>query len=438
MPSGKKGVAISAIGNLLPPAAGLATAPILASALGPSGRGELAAATTALVLAVSISTLGLPQALIYYSARKGHSHRQLALKITAGLGIAGLLATACLYMLSDTLSAGNQHLAKLISYAGLAISPALIMASLRGIASGVQAWTLVAGEKLLSSFLRLVAILVAYQFDLLTVESATFIIALTTFVGIIAYFPLPRLVQTYSPAIHLDPTWRDVMPLSATFWIGVATGALLARVDQMLLFPLAGAEQLGIYAVAVSISEMALLFNYAVNAVINAREAHKPDLESLAMAARISSLITTCGCVALGTLSIWAVPLLFGKGFSEVVQVVWILLVGITLGNSGSVVGSGLNGRGRPGLRSASMSIALAVNIGALFLISPYWGAIGAAISTSLATITFALINFILFKRVYKVNIWNFVGVRRSDLAFLRQSVRLENRKKRAPSRTHA
>lgn len=436
MPSGKKGVAISAVGNFIPPAVGLATAPILATALGPTGRGELAAVTTALVLTVSISSLGLPQALIYFSARKGRDHRQLVFKITAALGIIGLMATACLYSLSETLSGGNVQLARLISYAGFAISPALILASLRGVASGVQAWTLVAGEKLISSGLRLTAIVVAYNLSLLTVENATFIVAVTTFIGILAYFPLPRLVRSHTSAVEMEPTWREIMPLSATFWIGVATGALLARIDQILLLPLAGAEELGIYAVAVSISEMALLFNYAVNAVINAREAHRPDIESLAMAARISSLVTGFGCVALGTLCIWAVPFLFGQNFSDVVPTVWILLAGIAFGNAGTVVGSGLNGRGRPGLRSTSLSIALAANIGCLFLLAPLWGAIGAAISTTIASIVFAIINFLIFQRTYQVKATNFLGIRKEDLKFLFQALALRKKQQKIPVQT--
>jgi O-antigen/teichoic acid export membrane protein len=422
-PSGKKGVVISAVGNLIPPAVGLATAPILAVTLGPTARGELAAVTTALVLAVTIGTFGVPQALVYFSARKGRNHSQLVLKSTAGLGLFGLAASACVWLLADTLSSGNDHVARLISYAGLAISPALILASLRGVASGVQAWALVAGERIISSGIRLVAIIVAFQMGALNIENATIIIATTTFVGILAYLPLPRLVRYHTATICLEPTWREVVPLSATFWVGVATGALLARIDQLLLLPLAGAEQLGIYAVAVSISEMALLFNYAVNAVINAREAQKPDSESLAMAARISSLITCGGCVALGTVCIWVVPRLFGEDFTEVVKVVWILLAGIALSNAGTVIGSGLNGRGRPGLRSMSMSVALLLNIGLLAVLSPHWGAPGAAMSTAIASIIFATLNMLLFRTVYKSKISSFIGIRKSDLLFLLSAV---------------
>lgn len=424
VPSGKKGVAISALGNLIPPVVGLATAPMLASALGPTGRGELAAATTVLVLFVSMSTLGLPQALIYYTARKGKNHHTLVLKITLLLGCFGILSSACIFILSEFLSDGNAHLAKLICFAGLAISPALILASLRGIASGVQAWILVASEKFISNALRLSAILLAYTSDRLTLETATLIIAITTFIGILAYVPLPRFTRAYEPISSLEPHWQEILPFSIKLWAGVLTGALLARLDQVIMLPLAGATQLGIYAVAVSIGEMALLFNYAVNAVMNAREAHNPSAESLAMAARISSLVTALGCVAIALLSVWAVPLVFGNEFSSVVPVIWILLTGIALGNAGSVVGSGLNGRGRPGMRSASSAIALVVNVVSLIILAPSFGAIGAAIATTVATIALGAINLAIFKRIYGVKIRRFIGVRRSDLEFLLTAMR--------------
>ena len=62
----RRGVAISTFGNLIAPAAGLITAPILAQSLGVVGRGDVAAATTPLLLATSVLTLGL--LLLYRSS----------------------------------------------------------------------------------------------------------------------------------------------------------------------------------------------------------------------------------------------------------------------------------------------------------------------------------------------------------------------------------
>lgn len=424
MPSGRRSVLITTGGNFIPPAVGLATAPMLASALGPAGRGELAAATTALILGVSITTFGLPDALVYYSARKGPNHRNMVLKITALLGLAGLLCSACIFALSGFLSSGDAHLAKVISYSGLAAFPALILASVRGVASGLQAWALVTYEKVFSHGIRLLGLTAAYVLGALTLELAAFIMAVTQFIGILAYMRLPRIARAHGTDTVTDPQWTQLLSFGSRVWVGSLTGALLLRVDQLLLLPLVGARQLGIYAVAVSIAEMALLFNYAVNMVMNAREAHAPSSEVLAMATRITGLVTSVGCVAIAMLSVWAVPLFFGDEFSPVVPVVWVLLLGTALGNPGSVVGAGLTGRGRPGLRSLSLTVALLINVACLLGLAPLLGAVGAAGATAAANVVFGTLNLLWFKRYYGVPIRTFLGIRRGDLVFLLEALR--------------
>lgn len=419
MPSGRKSVAVSVVGNLIPAIVGLVSAPLLASALGPTGRGELAAATAVLMLGVTFATIGLPDALVYFSARKSPRHRILAIKITAMLSAGGILCSAGIFLASGFLSGGDDDLARIISYCGLAASPALALGSLRGIASGMQAWNLVTYEKLVSSGIRLIAIILAFLFDTLTLEIAAVIMATTTFIGILAYVRLPKIAAAYQPTERTDPRLRNVFSFGMRVWLGSLTGALLLRVDQTLMLPLAGAQELGIYAVAVSISEMALLFGYAVNMVMRSREALAPSTETLARAARISSFVTFFGCMAIAILSVWAVPLFFGDNFSEVVPVVWILLVGTALANSGSVVGAGLTGRGRPGLRSFSLAVALVTNVAGLVILAPLVGAIGAAIATSVANIVFGSLNIILFKRLYGVRINIFIGIRAEDIKYL-------------------
>ncbi len=65
-----RGVAITTVGNALPPAAMLITQVLLAQRLGVSGRGTVAASTAPLMFAVAFLTLGLPEAVTYFVARR--------------------------------------------------------------------------------------------------------------------------------------------------------------------------------------------------------------------------------------------------------------------------------------------------------------------------------------------------------------------------------
>jgi len=57
-----------ALGNVALPLAAFASAPLLAYGLGVSGRGELAGATSLLLLFTVLGTIGLPEAVAYFVA----------------------------------------------------------------------------------------------------------------------------------------------------------------------------------------------------------------------------------------------------------------------------------------------------------------------------------------------------------------------------------
>ena len=89
----------------------------------------------------------------------------------------------------------------------------------------------------------------------------------------------------------------------------------------------------------------------------------------------------------------WTVPLRpgvtfhDGSAFDAAVVPAVILLVGLWLGTPGSVAGAGLSGRGRPGLRTVSLLVALVFNVTFLLVLTPVLGAEGAAIATLIGAV---------------------------------------------------
>ena len=130
-----RGVAITAIGNSLPPAAMLVTQVLLAQSLGVSGRGAVAAATAPLMFAVALLALGLPESLTYFVARGGAGRisRQLGISLVA-LAISGSIGTWLIVVFAQPLSAGSTDLAALMTLASAALVPALLTGALRGVA----------------------------------------------------------------------------------------------------------------------------------------------------------------------------------------------------------------------------------------------------------------------------------------------------------------
>ena len=79
MSTGRK-VAVTVLGHGFAPLASLATAPIMAHALGVDGRGAVAAVTAPILLATSLGTFGLPAAVTYSIARLGAGLRGLLVR----------------------------------------------------------------------------------------------------------------------------------------------------------------------------------------------------------------------------------------------------------------------------------------------------------------------------------------------------------------------
>ena len=414
----RRGVAISTFGNLIAPAAGLITAPILAQSLGVVGRGDVAAATTPLLLATSVLTLGLPEALTYYVAKRPTREGWTVSVSLVSLGVLGIVAVLLIAYLTPFLSAGDESIGRLILLASMACVPSLVQAGLRGLAHAYRAWWLITWDRILSASSRLVIICALAISSSLTPTSATLTIAWTSVAGILVYTALlfrRRVIEERSQAAAIPALFA----FGSRVWIGSLAGILLSRLDQSLMVPLAGAYALGIYAVAVTVSEIALVFNAAVRDVTFSLESSRQDRSRLEAATRISTLITLMAAIAIAILSVWAIPFFFGSDFSDAVAVVFVLLVGLVLGNPGSVAGAGLRAWGRPGLASWSLVIGVAVNLIVLLLLVPGLGAIGAAWATAAGSIAAGGMNVFWLRTGFGVPARELFLFRKSDVAVL-------------------
>jgi O-antigen/teichoic acid export membrane protein len=162
---------------------------------------------------------------------------------------------------------------------------------------------------------------------------------------------------------------------------------MYSRLDQLLITPLAGVYELGLYAVAAAVGEVIQLLNVSIRDVIFTVESESPNDERAAQAARVSTLMTLALGGALAAVSPWAVPFFFGADFADAVPLTMLLTLASVLGNPGSVAGAVLSGRGRPGLRSLSLAIGVVVNVVAVIVLVPPMGALGAALATLIATV---------------------------------------------------
>jgi len=408
------GVAKNILGNVVGPLAGLASAPILAHGLGVAGRGEVAAATAPFLLVATLATLGIPEAVTYFVARNPTAFHAIRRRAGLILTLAGVAATGVGVLTAPLLAGDQADMVSLISLASLALLPTILVSMLRGLAAGLGLWTTVAVERALGPVVRLVAVAALAASGNLSVLTATVSIVSAPILGGLVYLVRRSALRDGSPGAL--PSHSDLLSYGGRVWLGSIAGVLLMRVDQVLMVPLSTTYELGLYVVAVTISELPLVINTAIREVMFASDARSSDDRRLTAAARISLLVCALAAVGIGGTSVWWLPVLFGEEFIGALPSLIILLVAVVAGVPGSIAGSGLSARGLPHLRSYSLLAAFTINLVTVILAVPHLGAVGAAIGTLVGNVVSSNINVLQMKSRFGVPFWAFYAVGVRDL----------------------
>ena len=429
-PPFRRAVLLVTVSSFLVPAAGVLTQPILARALGVEGRGELALALAAPGLALAVATLGLPEALVYYVAKHPSITRPallLASLVAVGLGVVCLVAT---YLATPFLSASDPDLGSLIML-GMALTiPSLIVGAFRGAASGRQMWGAVAAERLVNTSLRVICLVLLLIAGELTVLTAVLVSCLSPMVAGVVYFRLLRRPPTDSTEPALDRGMpRLLLSYGGRVWFGAVASMLLARVGYLLMAPLSTVEDLGLYSVASTISDLPLIVALAIAGALHGVNSKFNDSTQVTTTARVSVLLGFVGCAALGgTLPLWIRPL-FGEEFGAAIVPTLMLLVSALICIPGLMAASGIAAWGRPGRRSLGLGVTLVSNIAVFVILVPAFGVIGACWTSIISNVILTSFMVVVASRLMNEPVQSFFRVRASDVKLAwREGTRLVRR----------
>lgn len=425
----------SILGNVLAPMVGIAAAPILSRGLGADGRGELAAASSPIMLTTAIGIVGLQDALTYYVARH-ERERGVALKHTVELLLAfGLISTIITWFLATPLSGGNSGLESLIRISAIATIPNFLITIPAGFMAGTQQWRLVAVQSATFGVVRLGAMAALLWTGHLTPRTALLVTVLAPIVASVVYGPalvqgLRDVDRSQSPKTELVAR-RELLGYGSRIWIGSLSGVVLSRLDQMVMVPLSSEKQLGLYAVAVTVAEIPVILANALRSVVfsaDSSELEHTDQDAvdtrLQQVSRLSTQITCLVALAVaGTSWLWVSPV-FGADFGGSIHLINVLLLAAIAGAAGSVAGAGLNARNRPGLRSWSMTMGALFNLIVLLIVTPRYGAMGGALSTLVGSAIAGNMNIVWLHMKFGMPMRHFYGVRRSDVELLMRPLR--------------
>lgn len=370
--------------TLLPTLLGAVTGPLVARALAPGGRGQVAAvAAFSLALPVLLS-LGMHVAIGQRAATEPDVRPRL---VFAAIRFALLMVPVA--VLAAVAIMGGP-LRSIRGTAGALAAVSLGMAPLGVLGFSLQ--QLLVAEGALGAYARVRALPLVVNAALtvglflagrLTV--ATYLLA-SLVAGVAGLMWTLWFVKAWFVGDDRGRAYplRPLVGFGLRGFVGTAASITNSRLDQMIMVPFLGSAQLGIYAVSVSIASLPLAIGQAVTFRSFGEIASSGDRTSeAARYLRLTALIVGGACVAIAVVAPFLIPVVYGTAFRGALTPLLVLLPGTVA--LGVVVTStnALQVLGRPGLPSWAELAGVAVTVAGLaILLRPLGIAAAALVST--------------------------------------------------------
>ncbi|MDA9898145.1 flippase [Flavobacteriales bacterium] len=192
------------------------------------------------------------------------------------------------------------------------------------------------------------------------------------------------------------------------------------RLDMFLIAYFLDDASVGLYSIAVLLSERIWMVSQSVSTVLFARVANLTDDSSknkfTSMASRNTLFISVIGGLILAALSHWIILLLFGQEYSQSVMPFLCLIPGVVIFSMGRVLANDFIGRGFPEINTYIAIVVALCNVLLNLWLIPIYGVIGAAIATSTAYILDVVIKSFVFSLKNKVPFSDFIFLQISDI----------------------
>jgi O-antigen/teichoic acid export membrane protein len=384
---------------------------LAARLLGPMGRGELAAIQTWPLATATFATLGMPEAIVYYSAREpDNAGRYLGSGIVIALAASGpFMLTG--YLLMPFLLHAQTHTTVIAARWYLII--VAILASQGMLAHPVRgrgdfaAWN---SMRVLPAAMTVAAMGLAWAIGR---SVPTFVATELLVAQALLFFPFCVIVWHRVPgSFHPDRhKWPSMLGYGLPCMMTGMPQMLNLRLDQMLMAALLSPQDLGLYVVAVAWSAAANPLLDAVGVVMAPTVASATDATQgarrLAAGARITTTLAIIICLSLAAVTPVAIVLLFGERFTASIPAALVLMPAAGVLGLNLTLQEGLRGMGRPYAALRAELAGLAVTAIALIALLRPMGIMGAAIASLLG---YSTVNAMLL-----INAQRYAGIAIAD-----------------------
>ena len=412
--------------NLLMLSAGVVTSLLSAWALGPTGRGDLAVVLMWPAIFSMTAQFGLPQAYRYWTAKRPERVSGLYSNAILFTLVVGVLTLAVAELLIPYLIGDRSPEVLRLARVYLLTIPALMLTDLtRSLLEGSRRFTWVGILRLILFGVQLVSYIMLWVSGRLTVESAAY----TMLAAVVASLVL-SLIAVWR---ELKPSWGPrVADLGLTLrygvrdYPGVLTEFVNWRLDLIVLVSMASSSAIGLYIVALRLSDItSVLASSVCDALMPEVAATKESDRATSMltrSLRLTVLAHVAVLIPLWILAPFILRFAYGESFVQVTEVWRLLLFASLVWSAGAVVISGLNGLGHPGLSTIARIAAACVMAVTMMIWLPSRGIKGAALAniTGYSVMFVVALACLIWRR--KISLWECVRPRWADIPRIRMN----------------
>ncbi|CAM4480980.1 oligosaccharide flippase family protein [Paenibacillus typhae] len=410
------------------------TGVLTARYLGPSGRGEQTAMVSwSQFLAFSMS-FGIPSALIY-NAKKNPDEAGVLYRVALliGLGFGIIAMTVGIIVLPYWLDSFSSEVV-LFAQVSMILCPLIVVSQINNAAFQFRGdYKTFNWQRYLVPLLTLAVIGIL----ILTGSMNPYTTALAYLGPSVPLFIWMTLLLLRTYKVKMRNTYRNFKRLF-TYGLGSYGNDLLGQfstyIDQIIIAGLLRPADLGLYAVAVSLSRMVNFFSNSITVVLfpKASELSKDEAISLTFKAfRISTTCTLLGALFLMLVAPFVIPLLYGKDFNTALTVFRLLLLEVTISGGTLILAQTFMALGKPKFVSILQGVGLLLVIPLLFLLVPKFGLFGAGVAMLSSAILRFLFIILNIRYNLKVKLPRLL-ISREDIQWMKTTMNSYIRKKPA------
>jgi len=383
-----------------------ATSILISRLLGPADKGVFVAVSTLPGMLSVVGMFGLPSAVNYF-AGKGSSVASLTRAAFLFSAVLSVLLIAAVWVAlpsleSSVLSAlkGHDTLARVI----LVTLPLGILASFGGsILYGrqdVRVYNLIQLGQAVISLLCAIVLVGALRLGVAGAVAGS--VVASTLLALAVMDAVRRLGRrdTAGPAAP----GRALVSYGMRLYPASLSGYFNYRADTyiiqalMLNAPLA----LGLYSTAVTMAELVFYVPNSIGTIFLPRVAGSTPEDAnrmLGRVARLSTLITVGVALALAPTAFVGIHLVLPQ-YADCLPAFYVLLPAVVSLSLAKIMTSFVSGRGRPGLVSAAITVALVLNVALNLVLIPRFGIVGASLSSVVSYTAHAVMTLLIAGRL--------------------------------------